>query len=176
MRLADFSVAVATDLHRLRSNTNEKLFLVSKELAELKKVQDELISIQNHIWKIIDEQLDTFANNIHILRNCDQLLISRQQINFNYDSFSSLLSFAYANIKTYRAALYAFRMNLMTAVPTLSKKHLPMSLVPKDSLKKILRVVAEEQVQSADRRSLAIPISEILSYYEAFLSYYEVIQ
>ena len=64
----------------------------------------------------------------------------------------------------------------MTAVPTLSKKHLPMSLVPKNSLKKILRVVAEEQVQSADRRSLAIPISEILSYYEAFLSYYEVIQ
>ena len=100
MRLAYFSVAVATDLHRLRSNTNENFFLVSKELTELKKVQDELISIQNHIWKIIDEQLDTFANNIHILRNCDQLLISRQQINFNYDSFSSLLSLAYANIKT----------------------------------------------------------------------------
>ena len=169
MRLADFSEAVATDLHRLRSNTNEKFFLVSKELAELKKVQDEMFSIHNHNWKIIDEQLDTFANNIHILRNCYRLLIFRQQVNFNYDSFSSLLSFAYANIKTYRAAFYAFRMNLITAVRTLLKKHLPMSLVPKDSLKKILRVVAEEQVQSADRLSLAIPVSEILSYYEAEL-------
>ena len=44
-----------------------------------------------------------------------------------------------------------------------------MSLVPKDSLKKILRVVAQEQVLSADRLSLAIPISEVFSYYEAEL-------
>ena len=126
-----------------------------------------MISIQNHNWQLIDEQLDTFANNIHILGNCDQLLISRQQIKF--DSFSSLFLLAYANIRTYRAALYAFRINLMTANPTLLKKRLPVSLVPKDSLDNILRVVAEEQVQSADRLSLAIPISEILSYYKAEL-------
>ena len=31
MRLADISEAVATDLHRLRSNTNEKLFFLSKK-------------------------------------------------------------------------------------------------------------------------------------------------
>ena len=83
MRLADFSEAVATDLHRLRTNTNKFFFLVSEELAEIKKIQDEMISIHNHNWQLIDEQLDTFANNIHILGNCDQLLISRQQIKFD---------------------------------------------------------------------------------------------
>ena len=41
-----------------------------------------------------------------------------------------------------------------------------MCLVPNDGLKNILGVVADEQVKSADRLFLAIPISESLSYYE----------
>ena len=58
--------------------------------------------------------------------------------------------------------MYAFRIKILT-------KHLPMCLVPKDDLKKILRAVADEQVKSADRLSLAILISKSLSYFEAEL-------
>ena len=46
------------------------------------------------------------------------------------------------------------------------KRHLPKCLVPNDGLKNILGVVADEQVKSADRLSLAIPISERHDYYE----------
>ena len=104
-----------------------------------------------------------------MLRNCDPLLFSRQQINFNFDSFSLLLALAYTNIKTYRSELFAYKLNLMTSIPILLKRQLPMSLVSKDSLSTILNLVANEQVISQDRLSLAIPTTEILSYYEAEL-------
>ena len=169
VRLADFVEELTIDVHRFRTDANEKFYMVSKELGALHKVQQEMIEIQNQNWAIIEEQFQVFADNIHILRNCDQILFSRQQVNFNYDSVSSLLSLAFANIKAYRSALYAYRMNLMTAIPTLLKRRLPMSLVSKDSLLKILDEVAREQSYSADRLSLAIPFDQILSYYEAEL-------
>ena len=44
-----------------------------------------------------------------------------------------------------------------------------MSLVPRQSLVSILENVAAEQSRSKDRRSLAIPMDEIISYYESRL-------
>ena len=44
-----------------------------------------------------------------------------------------------------------------------------MSLLPKDSLFRILEIVAKEQAMSEDLLSLAIPLNDILSYYEAQL-------
>ena len=44
-----------------------------------------------------------------------------------------------------------------------------MSLVPRQSLLTILENVAAEQIRSKDRRPLAIPMDEIISYYESRL-------
>ena len=168
LRLADFVEEGIADVHRLRKDTNEMFFMVSRGLSELKKTQDEIIQIQNQNWKTVEEQFKVFENPIYILRNCDQLLYSRQQINFKFDC-SSLLALAYTNIKTYRSALFAYKLNLMTSIPILVKRELRMSLVSKESLSTILNIVANEQVSSQDRLSLAIPTTEILSYYEAEL-------
>ena len=80
--------------------------MVTSELAAIKSVQKEMLEVQNRIWKIIEELFKVSQDNIHVLRDCDQILFSRQQINFNYDTFSSLLAITFANTKSYRGPIY----------------------------------------------------------------------
>ena len=94
---------------------------------------------------------------------------SRQLINFNYDTISSLLALTFANIKSYRGALYTYKINMMNSIQPLLNNYLPMSLVPRQALLAILDDVASEQWRKSDRLSLAIPMDEIIAYYESQL-------
>ena len=94
---------------------------------------------------------------------------TQQQLNFNFDTAASLLLTLYADIKSYRAALYSFRINVINAIPTLLDKRLPISLVPRKSLIKILDAVHDSQKNAPDRLTLAIHMTDILSYYDAKL-------
>ena len=125
-----------------------------------------MLEIQNRNWKVIEEQFKVFEHNIHVLRDCDQLLFLRQQINFNYDTISSFLAITFANIKSYRGAIYTYRINRMNSIQPMLTKYLAMLLAPRQSLLTILDNVALEQWGLTDRLSLAIPIDEILAYYE----------
>ena len=89
---------------------------------------------------------------------------SRQQINFNYDTISSLLAIAFANTKSYREAFYTYRINMMNSIQPILNKNLPMSLVPRQSLLSVLDNVRAEQGRCNDRLSLAIPIDEMISF------------
>ena len=128
-----------------------------------------MIETQNKNWAIIEEQFKVFEGNFHILRDCTQMLFSNQQLNFNFDTAASLLSMLYTDVKSYRTALYTYRMNVLNAIPTLLQQHLPMSLVPKESLLDILKSVAADQSLGGSRLSLAIPPTDLLSYYDAKL-------
>ena len=143
--------------------------MVTTELEVLKSVQKEMLEVQNRNWRIIEEHFEVFQHNIHVLRDCDQLLFSRQQINFNHDTISSLLALTFANIKSYRGALYTYKINMMHSIQPLLNNYLPMSLVPRQSLLAILDDVASEQWRKLDRLSLAIPMDEIIAYYESHL-------
>ena len=65
--------------------------------------------------------------------------------------------------------IYSFRINVINAIPTLLDKRLPISLVPRKSLIKILDSVHDSQKNAPDRLTLAIPMTDILSYYDAKL-------
>ena len=142
---------------------------MKNELAALNAIQAEMSATQNRKWDIIQEQFDVFEHNFHILRDCNQMLFSNQQLNFNFDTLSSLLSMVHASIKAFRSALYAFRMNILNSIPVILRGHLPLSLIPMDSLLVILERVAIEQSKATDRLSLAIPMTDLLSYYDSRL-------
>ena len=165
-KLADFAEALREDVFKLRNEVNDK---VTSELAAIKSVQKQMAEVQNRNWQLIEEHFKIFQDNIHVLRDCDQVLFSRQQINFNYDTISSLLAITFANIKSYRGTIYMYRINMMNSIQPILNHYLPMSLVPRQSLLTILKNVAAEQNRSKDRRSLAIPMDEIISYYESRL-------
>ena len=168
-KLAEFTESLTQDVFKLRNELNDKFFMVTTELGALKSVQKEMLEVQNRNWRIIEEHFEVFQHNIHVLRACDQLLFSRQQINFNYDTISSLLALTFANIKSYRGALYTFKTNMMNSIQPLLNNYLPMSLVPRQAFLAILDDVASEQWRKSDRLSLAIPMDEIIAYYESQL-------
>ena len=90
-------------------------------------------------------------------------------MNFNYDTVTALLTMTHTNIKAYRSAFYAYQLNIMNAIPTILGQFLPMSLVPRQSLLKILEEVTIEQGHADNLLTLAIPPNEILAFYEAKL-------
>ena len=169
LRIADYSEQIADYVQKLKSQTNEKLYLVSDELKDIRKIQQDMAKLQNKNWQVVMKQFKIFETNMHGLVFCQQQLYARQQINFNYDTLSSLLSLVYANVKAYRSALYSYRMNMMNSISPLLKKYLPMSLVSRNSLHSILKEVTDELSTNGSRLSLAIPRTDILSYYDAQL-------
>ena len=168
-RLSDFQDVLTQFVSEFTAVTDNRFFLVENELAALYSIQKEMAETQNKNWAIIQEQFDVFQHNFHILRDCTQLLFSNQQLNFNFDTLSSLLAMIHASVKSYRSALFAYRMNVLNAIPVLLRGHLPMSLIPMDSFLVILQQVATEQATASDRLSLAIPMTDLLSYYDSRL-------
>ena len=168
-RLNRFTSILTDYVVEFEENTNEKFFMVSNELSEIRKAQKEMNENQAKNWKIVQEQFVVFEKNFHILRDCTQMLFSNQQLNFNFDTVFSLLSTLYADTKSYRAALYAYKVNLLSSIPILLSNRLPMSLVPRESLRAILDSVYNSQKDASDRLTLAIPMQDLLSYYDAKL-------
>ena len=118
-------------------------FLIENELAAINDIQVDMIATQNKNWALIEQQFAVFEINFHVLRDNDQMLFSNQQLNFNFDTLSSLLSLIHASVKSLRAALFAFRINVLNSLPVLLRGQLPMSLVPLDLLLMILEVLLE---------------------------------
>ena len=75
----------------------------------------------------------------------------------------------HASLKSYHSALFAFRMNILNSIPVLLKGHLPMSLIPMEALLAIMDTVSLRQSKAEDRLPLAIPASDLLSYYDSRL-------
>ena len=169
IRLDDFQNSLTDYVTEFITLTDEKIFLVENELATLNAIQSEMAATQDKNWVIIQEQLALYEQNCHISFDCDQLLFANQQLNFNFDTVSSLLSMIHASVKSYRSALFAFRMNILNSIPVLFKGHLPMSLIPMESLLAIMDSVSLRQSKTEDRLTLAIPASDLLSYYDSRL-------
>ena len=137
-RLANSFNSLNDYVMEIGAQTDEKFFLVADDLAKVYKVQNEMQENQNRNWKLVEEQFAIIDHNLNALATCMEIQLSQQQLNFNFDTAASLLLTLYADIKSYRAALYSFRINVINAIPTLLDKRLPISLVPRKSLIKIL--------------------------------------
>ena len=60
-------------------------------------------------------------------------------------------------------------MNIVYSTPVLLKRHLPMSFIPMESLLAIMDSVSLRQSKAEDRLTLALPVSDLLSYYDSRL-------
>ena len=115
---------------------------------------------QNRNWKIIKEHFEIFDRSIDVIRDRDQFFFSRKQIGFNYDT---LLTVIFAKQKSYRSALYLYRINRMISPRPMLSQYLPISLVSRQSLSKSTDDVALEQWRVTDKLTLAIPFDESLT-------------
>ena len=140
-RLANSFNSVNNYIMEISAQSDEKFFLVADELGKVYKVQNEIQENQNRKLKLVEKQFPIVGHNFNGIATCMEMKAIQQQLNFNFDTAASLLLTLYADIKSYRAALYSFRINVINAIPTLLDKRLPISLVPRKSLIKILNAV-----------------------------------
>ena len=143
-----------------------KILWVYKDSETLNSLQKQNLDTQNQNLQVIEKQFNVFRTTIHEMRNCDNFLYPRQ-VTFTFDIISSLLSLTYSNVKSYRSALFAFQMFIMTSIPFLLSQYLPMSLIPKDSLEIILQMLQPSNFM--DKLALAFSMDELLAFYEARL-------
>ena len=113
-RLSELARQIAENVFTLAENLDEKYFMVTSEFYSIKQAQDEILQNQNWNWEIIQEHFEVFKQNYHILRDCDHFSFTRQQINFNHDTVSSLLAITFANVKSYGSALYFIASTCLT--------------------------------------------------------------
>ena len=116
----------------ISAQSDEKLFRVADEVAKIYKVQNEKQENKNRNWKLVEEQIALVDHNFNGIATCMEKQ-AKQQLNFNFDTAASLLLTLYANIKSYRAVLYSFRINVINAIQTLFDKRLPIFLVPRNT-------------------------------------------
>ena len=162
-------MALTDYVKEMEDETNKKFFLVTNEIAEIRHIEQLMAENQNKNWKIIEDQFQTIERNFHVLRGGTQILYSNQQLNFNLETVASRLKLVYADVKSYKAALHAFKNNLLGSVPTLLHQRLTISLMPRESLLAVLNSVYKSQINAPDRLNLAIPTNELHSYYDSKL-------
>ena len=150
----------------LQKNTSTKMFLVASHLSQIQKSQSQFENTQAQNWRTIQEHLDIIHRNTVEWGDCQQSLFMRTKILHQALGISNVLGSMLTTIKTYRTALYAYRLNTLAAFAVAVDHFIPLSLVPKKHLVAVLTSVAQEQEHRESRMQLAIPISEILGYYE----------
>ena len=92
-RLNEYASALTDHVLEIESESNEKFFLISNELREIERIQKEMQDNQNRNWEIIEEQFAVIDENFHVLRDCDQILYSNQQLNYNFDTIASAVDY-----------------------------------------------------------------------------------
>ena len=140
-------------------------FLFKKNCRLLKQINLKWPQPQDKKWVIIQEYLVLYEHNFHVLRFGDQLLFANQEPNFNFETVSSLLSKIHASVKSYRFALFAFRINIVISIPVWPSGHFSMSLTPMETLLAIMHSVSLRESKAEDGLTLAIPANDLLSYY-----------
>ena len=148
----------------------KKFFLVASELRGMKKIQRENMENQDRNWSELNTTMKVIQQNVNALKNCDQTLYNRGQINHARIVMLTALQQVYTNIKTYRTALFSYRINLLNSLSSMSSRLIPMSLVPKHDLHGILLALVEARAFNNDGLTLALNADdEISAYYETQL-------
>ena len=166
-KLADFTEALTEDVFKLRNEVNGNFLWLRPNLLQLNLFKKKCLKFRTITGKSLKSASKYFKTKC---TSCEIVIsyfpLASRSI-FNYDTISSLLAITFATIKSYRGAFYTYRINMMNSIQPILNHYLPMSLVPRQSFLTTLRNVAAEQSRSKDRRSSAIPMDEIISFYES---------
>ena len=150
----------------IEQNTNNKMFLVASHLSQISKSQKQLADTQEHNWNTVQKHLDILHKNTVEFGDCQQSLFMRTKILHQSIAISNVLNSMLTTIKQFRASVYAYRMSTLASFAVAVDHFIPLSLVPTQHLATVLQAVAQQPHVRNAKLQLAMPITEILSYYE----------
>ena len=150
----------------VKGKVNSKMYLIAEQLEDVNSVQKRIIQTQKNHTMVLMKAVDIIQNNSRALMACSQLFYARDQMlqvqASLLGSFSALLN----ELKMYRVAIYSYKLTILNSVMIMVNKLIPMALLPRSDLEEKLRDVNHWQSDTNERLSLAIPITQILTYYE----------
>ena len=140
---------------RVQVATDEKFFVLGEELMKLREVQQNIMEAQNENFETLQGQVEVLKQNVHILRNCNQFLYTRGQVNHHVSIVTGVLNTLQSLIRTYRTSLSIFRMNLMQNLASMSNGYIPISILNRKLLKEILHTVITQETEKDSRKTLS---------------------
>ena len=153
----------------VQSKLNDKFYIVASQLKDVKQTQKQIVQTQKQQASTLNKAIDVINSNSRKLMACTQYFYARdQKLKLQTNLASSLLALN-NEIKRYRIATYSYKLTILNSIMTMVNKFIHMALVPKQILDKILQSLATQQTKEDDRLTLAIPPSQILTYYETKL-------
>ena len=152
---------------KIQNTSEEKFFLVAAELHELKEQQRLMKETQDKNMEAIENQFAILQDNIGYLRDCIPYLYARDEILHNSNILVAILTSIQGHVRAYRSAFYTYRINLLNSIPVMFHKMLPPSLISKSQMTDLLTKLVKSQAEEGSRLSLAIPMREIMAYYES---------
>ena len=154
----------------LTANLDEKFFIVAGEIQNLRTAQREIEQRQMQMWNATNTILNTLTSHVQTMQICEEYLYTRSQINVLRTALTSKLHIIITALQSFRTALWSYRATILDAIPGLAKGMLPMSLVPRTVLLDILERINNGQARHQGHLTLALPLDDILRYYETPLA------
>ena len=150
----------------VKGKVNSKMYLIADQLEDVNSVQKRIIQTEKNHSMVLMQAVDIIQKNSRSLMACSQLFYARDQMlqvqASLLGSFSALLN----EHKKHRVAIYSYKLTILNSVMIMINILIPMALLPRSNLEEILRDVNHWQSDTNERHSLAIPITQILTYYE----------
>ena len=160
---------IQNGFQQLTTSSNKKFSLVGKQLNSLNAVTKSLTELQKLNSQKIEAEFYSIKKEMKGLTSCVRRLQLRGKENLQFSEILAWLLVLQTEIKNFRTATYTFRSTLLTAFMTMTNEFLPISLVPREHLEKILVSVQRSSGNDDQMLSLAISINKILTYYESKL-------
>ena len=150
----------------VKGKVNSKMYLIAEQLEDVNSVQKRIIQTQKNHTMVLMKAVDIIQNNSRALMACSQLFYARDQMLQVQASLLGSFSALINELKMYRVAIYSYKLTILNSVMIMVNKLIPMAILPRSDLEEILRDVNYWQSDTNERLSLAIPITQILTYYE----------
>ena len=156
-------------IRQIEQVNNAKMFLVASTLAQIIKTQNDTIAVQNKNWSTMKHQLAIIQNNTFVYAHCEQSTYMRAQLQQQSMHISSILHTLLDNIRAYQSALHVFRNTILQSITAIVNNHIPISLLPPQDLTDVLHKFVNTHDYQQQRLTLALPLTDILTYYETKL-------
>ena len=128
------------------TNTVERFFLFKNEWVAFSAIQTKMLATQNWQWVFTLDKIFTFEQNFHVLDDCNQMLFSKQHLNFNFHILLvSLLWFMQAQSAIVELCLPL--VGIFSIQQLFFLRQLPVLLIPFDSLLVFMETAATQQIK-----------------------------
>ena len=152
-------------LARVQNRNGEYFFLLGNEIKETQESVAKNTEVVSDKLQNLDVELREIKGVITHLVDCNEHLAQTTNFYQQLQEYISYLNLLYTHVKSYRAAIYAYKIALFSTLSSLAASYVtPQFFVP-DQLASIVKELANDEILRGTKLSLAIRVGHEAIYY-----------